>query len=145
MKMGKTTKIAALVMTGILAVQTGAFADNTKEVYAYEGVVESVQPRLIAIDICDCDLTINSSLANCYGKTEVSPNYTAKTVVTLQKKGLAWSDVKTWTKTSSTTKAIVDEDYVVTSGTYRLKVTHYAMSGSTVVESYTSYSTEVTK
>lgn len=41
MKMGKTTKIAALVMTGILAVQTGAFAENTKEVYAYEEVVRN--------------------------------------------------------------------------------------------------------
>lgn len=144
MKMGKTTKIAALVMTGILAMQAGAFAENEKEVYAYEGVVESVQPRLIALGNCDCDLTINSAMANCYGETEVSSGYKAKTTVVLQKKGLAWSDVKTWTTTGGLT-AIVDEDYVVTSGTYRLKVTHYAMSGSTVVESYTSYSTEVTK
>lgn len=141
MKMERTKKIAALVLTGILAMQAGAFAEGGKE----HELSAIVQPRFIALGNCDCDFTINSAMANCYGVTNVSSGYTAKTVVILQKKGLSWSDVKTWTKTSSTTKAIVDEDYAVTSGTYRLMVTHYAMSGSAVVESYTSYSTEVTK
>ena len=146
MKMERTKKIAALALTGIMAVQVGTYAEKTNFEREEEIVATQViQPRYSALVMCDNKLNINSNIANCYGYTSVRSGYKAKVIVTLQKKGLTWSDVKTWTKTGTSTVATVDEDYAVVSGTYRVKVTHQALSGSTVVEEDISYSTEVTK
>ena len=58
----------------------------------------------------------------------------------LQKYDESWETIKTWTETETGTIVNYEKTYAVTSGyEYRLKVTGYAYSGSTLLESATEY------
>lgn len=137
-------RIAAILAAAMMVSQTGVFALETK-MEIVSGGEEIVQPCFVALIDCELDFSISSGTAHCLAETNVRSGYKAKTIVELQKKGLSWNTTKTWTKTGINTTAIVDEDYAVTSGTYRIKVTHQALSGTTVVEEEVTYSNEITK
>ena len=74
----------------------------------------------------------------CYGETQVQPGYTAKTKVELQRHvDGGWETIKTWTKTSTGTIAVVEKNYAVASGyEYIVITTHYAYQDGTLIESY---------
>lgn len=148
MKKEKVKRAAVIMLAGALSMQTAVFAGGNNEQSVNEAdlaAVMNVMPRFVAITSYENDLILNSGTLNCYGLTKVSSGYKAKIMVELQKYTTSWNTIKTWTVTGTGATASVDEDYAVTSGKYRLKITHYAMSGSTAVEDYTSYSIEVTK
>ncbi len=81
----------------------------------------------------------------CYGETQVQPGYTAKTKVELQQHvDGGWETIKTWTKTSTGTMAVIEKNYAVESGyEYILITTHYAYEDGVFVESYTDNSSIV--
>lgn len=137
-------KIAVALAATMTLLQTGVFAQEVMPENVSGGEV-TVQPRYVAIDEIENSFSISGGTAYCYGFTDVSGGRTAKTIVELQKKGISWTTVKTWTKTSTNEVAEVEKEYAVTSGTYRIKVTHQALNGTTVVEEEITYSGEVTK
>lgn len=56
-----------------------------------------------------------------------------------RKSGGSWTDVASWSASSSSSYASISETYSVSSGTYRVK-TYYSVSGSGGTESGTIYS-----
>lgn len=104
-----------------------------------------VETRNICINNSGTNLTRSGNTLTCSGFTYVDPGYTAKVVVELQKYYSGdWHTIKTWTAMKSL-KASISETYTVTSGySYRLKCTHSAYSGSTLIESFGSNSNTIT-
>lgn len=100
-------------------------------VYANEISVQPVEPRMTYIYSYSTDLSISSSgvatiTGMVRGKSDVTSTYVK---VTLQKKVSGkWSDVKSWTTSSSTRSATVAETYQVSKGTYRVTMTCSANS-----------------
>lgn len=142
--MSNKGNIAAILAAAMMVSQAGVFAQEA-EPEIVSGGEAIVQPWFVALTDCELDFSISSGTAHCLAETNVRSGYKAKTIVELQKKGLSWTTTKTWTKTGTSTTAIVDEDYAITSGTYRIKVTHQALSGTTVVEEEITESVEITK
>lgn len=135
-------KIAVITAALMAACGTGVLAQGIEPGTVLNERV--VQPRYKILDSFKSDISISGSYANCVGRTSVSTGYKAKTTVELQKKGITWSTIKTWSATGGMS-AIVDESYAVTTGVYRVKVTHQALNGSAVAEEEITYSGEVTK
>ena len=80
----------------------------------------------------------------CVGGTVVRDGYKARTVVELQQStSNGWTTIKTWSGTGGSEKSF-GEYYYVNDGTYRLKVTHIAIDGDEVTETFISYSSTVT-
>ena len=107
---------------------------------------EIVSPLFIIIDKTSLELSIVSGKTlNCYSKTDVGAGYTAGVVMELQRmNGGTPTTVKSWTA-KGYGSILKDENHTVSSGTYRLKVTHQAYDGSgNLIESTVKYSSEIT-
>lgn len=104
-----------------------------------------VAPANIAITTSSVSLEYEGlGVLLCYGETQVQPGYTAKTKVELQRnEDSGWETIKTWTKTSTGTMAVIERNYAVESGyEYIVIATHYAYEDGTLIESY-SYESSI--
>lgn len=93
----------------------------------------------------------SSSLSISSGGTAAIKGYVSKTPygksiyleVTLQKYSGGWSDVRTWTQSSTSPSASISKTLDVSKGTYRVKA-YFSVSGGSGSESGTVYSKTVT-
>lgn len=108
-----------------------------------------IQPYNIAITTTSNSFVltnVSTKTVECYGATTVQQGYNAKVTVELQRSVTGgWDTEKTWTDTG-TYSASVYKTPSVSSGTYRLKLTHVALNsaGTSVVETIIKYSDVVT-
>ena len=113
--------------------------------YTTESVMS---PQFTYIWQMSAGLGINSSgKAHCAGSVDVaSMTYSAKLTVTLERnKNGSWSTVQSWTGTGVGPGLIVEEDYYVVQGTYRVKTTAQAYnSEGTLLETQSIYSAKKT-
>ena len=108
--------------------------------YVQAQSVTVATPRYISISKCNATLTLAGE-ADVYVKGEViGVSGTSKTsiVAVLQRqRGGSWVDVKTWEKSSASKSVSLQENYPISSGTYRVLLTGTADSESTTVYSST--------
>ena len=142
MKKSVITKILALTLA--LSACAGSMSIYAQEEAETAAVVvgTDIQPRYTAITSTSTYLTNRGSgKLNCQGTTVVRDGYNAEVIVELQKSNSgSWDTIKTWSD-SGADAAVVDVNYYVSGGTYRLKATHRSYtSGWALVESVTKYS-----
>lgn len=131
-------KTLALVCTFCLlfAMGTQAMAATVKQ--EIDSVVaDEIQPRYNNIMDLYAELTINNGTADVYVYAEGSDKVTKITIqAILQKKSSSgsWSNVKSWSETTSGNTATLEKSYPVSSGTYRVTATatFYTSSGKEV-------------
>ena len=108
---------------------------------------EPAVARFIAILSCYNNLTLNAGgRLTCEGDTMVQPGYVADIIIELQKSNGwgGWDTIKTWSGADLDYVSLY-QDWYVEHGTYRLKLTHRALTGSwSVVETFENYSKTVT-
>lgn len=105
-----------------------------------------VSIQYVYINQASTSLTISSSgTATVYGyvqKTPTGKNIYLTSALQRYSNG-SWSNVKSWSKSSTSSSASILETYQVTSGTYRVE-TYYYVYGDGGYESGTIYSKTVT-
>ncbi len=145
MQMRKKT-IGALLLAGMMVFNVGVAAQAATKAEANQNTFEvTASPRFIAIWDCGRGLEReDTGKLAVLGYTDTYFDYTAGVKVELQKYSSGWYTDQTWEDRDGTCAATVDKVISVSSGRYRLKVTHTAYSGSTVVETFEAYSNEVT-
>ena len=141
-------KMATLIMAVVLCFSSTAMIATAESNVGKNPDTTIITPRFTAIANCGRALSKENSSGklNCIGDTSVHTGYgyTSGVIVELQKKsGSSWSTVKTWSNYSGGVYSVVDEYYYVSNGTYRVKATHEAYSGSTLVENFVAYSDQV--
>jgi len=114
------------------------------EANAASGSIVSIQ--YVYINQASTSLSISAGgTATVYGFVQKTP--AGKSIYlssTLQRySNGSWSNVKNWSKSSTSSSASILETYQVSSGTYRVK-TYYYVSGDDGYESGTVYSKTVT-
>ncbi|KXG77107.1 hypothetical protein [Thermotalea metallivorans] len=133
----------ALSILLILSVLTST-ALATGETSATPESVVSIQ--YVYINQASTSLTISASgTATVYGyvqKTPAGKNIYLTSTLQRYSNG-SWTDVKSWSKSSTSSSASILETYQVSSGTYRVE-TYYYVSGDGGYESDTIYSKTVT-
>ncbi|MGB9680545.1 MAG: hypothetical protein ACPLW7_02635 [Minisyncoccia bacterium] len=134
---------AALGMLLLLTVSAPTVLAAGEANAAPESIV-SIQ--YVYINQASTSLTISSSgTANVYGyvqKTPAGKNIYLSSTLQRYSNG-SWTDVKSWSKSSTSSSASILETYQVSSGTYRVE-TYYYVSGDGGYESGTIYSKTVT-
>jgi len=102
--------------------------------------------RYTYINQASTTLSISASgTATIYGyvqKTPAGKNIYLTSTLQRYSNG-SWTDVKSWSKSSTSSSASILETYQVSSGTYRVE-TYYYVSGDGAYESGTIYSKTVT-
>lgn len=131
------TMLVSLVQP-VSAAETEANEAEMEE-NAYMGNYTAIA-RNAVIRTCSASLAISNGKATCNGTGSAYASMASSTKITmyLQKYGSSWSNVTSWSTTSSGT-AILSKTYSVSSGKYRVKVVCSA-GGETV----TVYSTTKT-
>lgn len=107
---------------------------------------EKTTPMNIAINSRSNNLILGSGgKLTCSASTTVASGYKAVVIVELQQENKGWRTIKTWSDQGGTL-AKVNEDWYVEKGySYRLKLTHKALSSTgNEVESFLDYSKIVT-
>jgi hypothetical protein len=134
---------AALGMLLLLTVSAPTVLAAGEANVAPESIV-SIQ--YVYINQASTSLTISSSgTATVYGyvqKTPAGKNIYLSSTLQRNSNG-TWSDVKSWSASSTSSSASILETYQVSSGTYRVE-TYYYVSGDGGYESGTIYSKTVT-
>ncbi len=139
-------KILATVVAGIMCFSMAVFASPANAAPTQSSNLDIIiTPMFVAIT--DCSVGIDDygwGQMHCYADTAVQSGYTAKVTAELQRySGGIWTTIKSWTNTASGF-AVVDNSWYVTSGySYRVKGTHQSLSGSTVLETFVSYSNTI--
>jgi len=138
--------IGALLLAGMMVFNVGMTASAAPKANAMEKASEaSVSPRFIAIWDCGRGLEVESTRKLAVvAYTDTYFDYSSGVKVELQKMESTWTTIGTWEDYSGTYYSTVDETVSVSSGRYRLKVTHTAYSGNTLIETFEAYSDEVT-
>lgn len=144
----KNPKVKKLIITlSTLSLCLGAaqaFASAEPQARTVENGSGIVQPRNIIITSCDHDFSIGSlGKLTCSADTEVPSGYTSKTTVELQQNDGGWTTIKTWTDSGSAITSVEKTHYATKGYSYRLKITHQAYRGSTLVETITDYSNTI--
>lgn len=133
--------LAILILTLLTVPAYAVDAGN----YTSESVMS---PQFTYIWQMSAGLGINSSgKAHTSGSVDVaSMTYSAELTVELQKNANnSWSTIKTWTGNSVGPGLIVEGDYYVVQGTYRVKTTAQVYSSTgTLLETQSIYSAEKT-
>lgn len=153
MKKKFVTGLCTMAILGMSCFGTNAFGSNldsmanSKIITSNEenGNIDNRSPFFIAIssDSRGLELGFGGQLI-CSADTVVRNGYTAKVTVELQQDDGGWSTIKTWTDTYDDF-AVVDGRYYVAKGyDYRLKVSHQAYKGSTLIETHNANSSTVT-
>ena len=134
---------AALGMLLLLTVSAPTVLAAGEVNVAPESIV-SIQ--YVYINQASTSLTISSSgTATVYGyvqKTPAGKNIYLSSTLQRYSNG-SWTDVKSWSKSSSSSSASILETYQVSSGTYRVE-TYYYVSGDGGYESDEIFSKTVT-
>lgn len=131
-------KTLALVCTFCLLFTMGTQAMAATVEQEIDSVVsDEIQPRYTDIFDLYAELTINNGTADVYVYAEGSDNVTKITIqAILQKKSSSgsWSNIKSWSETTSGNFAVLDKSYPVSSGTYRVSATatFYTSAGKEV-------------
>ena len=102
----------------------------------------AVTPRWTYLTLIEGSIDISNEVAEIIVSCDATRDDVTKVKVKceLQKYDESWETIKTWTETETGTIVNYEKTYAVTSGyEYRLKVTGYAYSGSTLLESATEY------
>ncbi len=141
----QSQKILSLVMAAMLLLSVGSVvsAADSGNIGSVAIRQTEINPRFIAIWDCGRALTLENSLGKlyCMGYTDTYSGYKGYVMVELQKMDGTWDTIKTWTHSSNTASATVDEYYYVGRGTYQLKVTHRAYNSNNVqVDEFIAYS-----
>lgn len=140
--MKKRISICLTILIVIL-LAVPAYAAETSS-YTTESVVS---PQFTYIWQMSAGLGINSSgKAHCSGSVDVASIYTSHLTVSLQKNtDGSWATIKSWTGTGAGLGLIVEGDYYVSQGTYRVCTTAKVYNSSgTLLETESIYSTEKT-
>ncbi len=115
---------------------------STVPAYAADGTENSgaqgvITPRFTYISLLSSGLTINSSgKATCVGLASAyDSSHTTILTVDLQKfAGSGWSTIKSWSASSNgTSVAVVEKDYYVVYGTYRVCATAEVYNASNIL------------
>jgi hypothetical protein len=126
--------LSVLTSTALAAEETSAKQDS------------EVSIQYVYINQASTSLTISASgTATVYGyvqKTPAGKNIYLTSTLQRYSNG-SWTDVKSWSKSSTFSSASILETYQVSSGTYRVE-TYYYVSGDGGYESDTIYSKTVT-
>lgn len=126
--------LSVLTSTALAAEETSAKQDS------------EVSIQYVYINQASTSLTISASgTATVYGyvqKTPAGKNIYLTSTLQRYSNG-SWTDVKSWSKSSTSSSASILETYQVSSGTYRVE-TYYYVSGDGGYESDTIYSKTVT-
>lgn len=138
--------IASLSATAAYAAQTAEMQTKSDVKSSFNFVSEDgVSPYFLVFADCWSGLSDkgNGKLL-CSGGTLVRDGYTAATLMELQKKQSdnTWSTIKSWSGKGGSQKSF-GEYWYVSSGSYRVKTTHQAYQGSSLIEIFTSYSQTV--
>ena len=131
-----------LVAVAMLFCYVNVYA-STQELSIYKE--NPVSPRYIAIMFTDNYLKKGTNgLLTCAGETMVQIGYVAGVKVELQKQsGSSWTTIKTW-EDSASSCVYITNDWYVSSGTYRLMLTHTSKNSSgQVLETIYKYSVTV--
>lgn len=131
-------KSLALMLSALVSVP---IVNPTPGALAAMGNTDSTQN--IAIVLTYNYLGDESSYLICHGETATQYGYTAKVKVELQRYNGGWSTIKTWTDTHSNFADVYEEPSPAKGYSYRLKLTHQAYKGSTLVETINSTSNTV--
>ena len=121
--------MVTLLATPTLAAETGSYSSSSM-----------MTPNYTYIWQMSAGLKISSAgKAHCSGSVDASSNsYYVKLTVTLQKKSnSSWENVKSWsTSGMGQSGLIIEEDYYVARGTYRVLTTAkiYNSTGTTLLE-----------
>ena len=138
--------VAAMGLSGMTAsAETGEMPDRTVNgVDYYIASTYSIEPRFTVLTECSNGLTdMGNGKLKCVVGTIVRNGYTAVTIVELQQLiNVEWSTIMTWSGQGGSNASLEEYRYV-DSGAYQVKVSHIAMSGSSSVETFTSYSKTV--
>lgn len=105
-----------------------------------------VSIQYVYINQANTSLTISTSgTATVYGYVQRTPSgKSIQLTSTLQRySNGSWSNVKSWSKSSTSSSATISETYPVTNGTYRVEI-YYYVAGDGGYESGTIYSKTVT-
>ena len=139
-------KVIATIGFSFLMVISSIF--TSIPVFAVEDINEMliISPQYIYINSASSSLSISGGTATIKGNVQKTP--TGKDInltCTLQKKSNgSWSDVKSWSKSTSTSPSVyISEKYTVSKGEYRVAA-YYSVSGANGTESGTVYSKTVT-
>lgn len=105
----------------------------------------SIGINYVYINEASSSLTISNGVANVKGYVQRTPAGTYIQITsTLQiHNNGSWVDVKSWSKSSTSSSASISEKYTVSQGTYRVS-TYYLVEGPNGTESGTVYSKTVT-
>lgn len=142
MKKFMSISLAVLIFTLLTAPAYAAVGTSN---YTIESVMS---PKFTYIWQMSAGLGIDTSgKALCAGSVDVaSMSYSAELTVTLEReKDGSWSTVKSWTGTGVGPGLIIERDYYVVEGTYRVKTTAEVYSSTgTLLETESIYSAEKT-
>lgn len=148
----KVKNLMACIMSAtFLAVAANAYAETETINYQKPTVQEEVNQEegispyfLVFIDCWVGLKDEGNGKLLCSGGTLVRDGYTAGTLMELQRQENdgSWTTVKSWTGKGGSQKGF-DKNWYVASGLYRVKVTHQAYEGNSLIEIFTSYSSNV--
>lgn len=134
-------KLISVILTAVLLCSMGM---GTHALNAETQNDSGIQLLNVYTDYVTTTLGINNGVADCVAYIEGYEGVTTKVSIemTLQKKNfLWWSNVKTWSYSVYDYQTSIEEFISVDSGTYRVKATFTAYSGS-ASETTTGYSPE---
>ena len=105
----------------------------------------TISPQYVNINKATCTLTISSNgVAKIKGyvqKTKSGTSIYLRSTLQCYKNG-SWNDIKSWSKTSTSSTALISESYTVSAGKYRVE-TYYSVNGAGGTETGTIYSKTV--
>lgn len=102
----------------------------------------TISPQYVNINKATSTLTISrNGVAKIKGyiqKTKSGTSIYLRSTLQCYKNG-SWNNIKSWSKTSTSSTALISENYTVSSGKYRVK-TYYSVDGAGGTETGTIYS-----
>lgn len=142
-KVNVTIKLGCLIMACFALISIPAFAaEDFIGRYNYS----IISPQYIYINNASSVLTISDGTATIKGSVQKTPSggKISLTCILQKKSGSSWSNVKSWSDSSSTAPSVhISEKYSVSKGEYRVEA-NYSVSGENGTESSTVYSKTVT-
>lgn len=141
-KLIKAIKVNLLIAFSIILISIPVMAS---EITVNRSNSPIILPQYTYINSASCTLTISDGIATVKGTVQKTPSgKTISLTCILQKKsGSSWTDMTSWTESSSTSLSVhISEKYSVSKGEYRVKA-NYSVSGSGGTETGTVYSKTV--
>lgn len=142
MKKRKINFVLLFILLTLLSYPAFAFADETA------ASTQIITPNYTYLTTVGASLSIQNGYATCEGNLSIFRDYDTSITITLQRSsdGVNWSNVTSWSNSFTGRGAhSIERGYYVLSGyKYRVLNTSKVYSGSSVIETATSYSPEKT-